>query len=91
MLSNGPELAPVRFYEKHPWRFIYLFIYLLKTSLNTMTNQPVLKYLQIERLLFIRPGCAQTTTPPPSPSEPLPKSVEDTVTIYLTDYPSSPQ
>jgi hypothetical protein len=71
--------------------FIYLFIYLLKTSLNTMTNQPVLKYLQIERLLFIRPGCAQTTTPPPSPSEPLPKSVEDTVTIYLTDYPSSPQ
>ena len=33
----------------------YLFIYLLKTSLNTVTNQPVLKYLQIERLLFIRP------------------------------------
>jgi hypothetical protein len=64
---------------------IYLFIYLLKTSLNTVTNQPVLKYLQIERLLFIRPWCTQTTTPPPSPSEPLPKSVKDTVTIYLTD------
>ena len=56
-----------------------------------MTNQPVLKYLQIKRLLFIMPGFTQTTTPTPSPSEPLPKSVKDTVTIYLTDYPSSPQ